>query len=259
VAATDDAAASKARTSLGALGPPIEPVRPVQLYELVRDRLIEQIRGGHWRPGDRLPPERDLARAFEVSRPSLREALGALELGGVVETHRGSGSYVTADAVTRAIGMSASDRKGNGDISPTALLEVRLAVEPAIASSAALRGGPDVTAQRLLSVMQGAVDSSDEGARARWSEADRLFHRELAVMTANPLLIQIAQLICAVMDEPLWRQLRDESLTIPGRLESGVAEHHQIYKAVSEGDVEAGAFHARRHLQIVRRTMELES
>lgn len=259
MAASEDSAASSGRTGIEGLGSPIEPVRPVQLYELIRDRLIEQIRGGQWRPGDRLPPERDLARAFEVSRPSLREALGALEVGGVLETHRGSGSYVTAEAVTRAIGMSASDRNGTVDISPSALLEVRLALEPAIASLAAVRGGSDATAERLLSVMQGAVDASDEGARARWSVADRLFHRELGVMTANPLLIQIAQLICAVMDEPLWRQLRDESLTIPGRLESGVEEHRQIYQSVVEGDSEAGAFHARRHLQIVRRTMELES
>lgn len=257
--ASEDYAAGSGRTGVGGLGPPIEPVRPVQLYELIRDRLIEQIRGGQWRPGDRLPPGRDLARAFEVSRPTLREALGALEVAGILETHRGSGSYVTAEAVSRANGLSASDHTGAVDISPSALLEVRLAVEPAIASSAATRGVPDATAEQLLWVMQGAVDPNDDGARARWSGADALFHREFAIMTANPLMIQIAQLICAVMDEPLWRRLRDESLTIPGRMESSVEEHRQILQAVRERDTEAGAFHARRHLQVVRRTMELES
>ena len=166
---------------------------------------------------------------------------------------------MTAEAVTRANGLAASDRTGIGDISPSALIEVRLAVEPAIASSAATHGVPDATADQLMWVMEGALDPSDEDARARWSVADALFHREFAIMTRNPLMIQIAQLICTAMDEPLWRRLRDESLAKPGQMESFVEEHRRILEAVREGDTDAGAFHARRHLQFVRRTMELES
>ena len=51
----------------------------------------------------------------------------------------------------------------------------------------------------------------------RWNEGDRLFHRQIAVMTGNPVLVALADHVAAVMDQPLWQRLRDESVAVPGR------------------------------------------
>ena len=71
--------------------------RPLQRYEQIAERLAADIRSGLLAPGERLPSERELARALEVSRASVREALAALQLRGVVETRAGAGTFVTAE------------------------------------------------------------------------------------------------------------------------------------------------------------------
>ncbi|MGZ8253662.1 MAG: FadR/GntR family transcriptional regulator, partial [Burkholderiaceae bacterium] len=74
---------------------PIKAVEPQRLYRRIAEQIVRLIRRGEYRPGERLPPERDLARQLEVSRPSVREALIALEVEGYVEVRIGSGVYVT--------------------------------------------------------------------------------------------------------------------------------------------------------------------
>src|SRR3954452_22017035 len=91
--------------------------RPLQRYEQVAERLAADIRSGLYAPGERLPAERELARSLEVSRASVREALAALQVQGVVETRPGAGTFVAADAPA-----------GSGvphDASPSAVLEAR--------------------------------------------------------------------------------------------------------------------------------------
>src|SRR5512137_2036057 len=74
---------------------PIQVVEPRRLYRQIADQIAALIRRGEYRPGARLPPERDLAKNLGVSRPSVREALIALEVEGFVEVRVGSGVYVT--------------------------------------------------------------------------------------------------------------------------------------------------------------------
>ena len=112
----------------------LEPIRKVQLYEQISERIIERIRLGAWAAGQRLPAERELARVFAVSRPSLREALGALQMLGVVETHHGSGTWVAKNALDVLATRPAADALDFG-VSPVALLEARALFEPTIARS----------------------------------------------------------------------------------------------------------------------------
>ena len=77
----------------------VVPIPKQQLYEKLSRAIIDQVLGGTLTPGQRLPSERELARAYGVSRPSLREALGALQTLGVVETRHGSGSWVSEQAL----------------------------------------------------------------------------------------------------------------------------------------------------------------
>ena len=81
-----------------------------------------------------------------------------------------------------------------------ALLEARALLEPPVAALAARRGRPDPYAEELLAHMDQTADNS---AHTEWNEGDRLFHRQLAVMTDNPVLVALADQIATTMDEPL--------------------------------------------------------
>jgi DNA-binding FadR family transcriptional regulator len=244
--------------SRAAPDPAIAALTPApQLYERVAERLVADVRAGTLKPGERLPAERDLARRLGVGRSSVREALAALGLEGILVTRPGSGSYVAQDAPALASARAAGAAPAPAGASPTALLEARLLLEPEIAAAAARRAQPDHEAERLLALMEDEGDPERPEARARWNDADRLFHRQIAVMAANPVLLAVADLVAARMDEPLWQRLRDESVAVPGRMRLHMAEHRLIYEAVAGGEEEAARFTARQHLERVRRWMEL--
>jgi DNA-binding FadR family transcriptional regulator len=231
------------------------PLKATQLYERIADRIAGEIRMGLLRPGERLPSERDLAQRLEVGRSSVREAIAALQVHGVIETRPGSGSFVAADAVER-VQAGAGDGAISlpHDASPTALLEAREALEPSVAALAASRGRPDPYVEELLERMDRAAEEADG---ADWNECDRLFHRQIAVMAENPVLVALADHVAAVMDQPLWQRLRDESVAVPGRARLHAAEHRMIYEAIVGADSEAAAFYATQHIQRVRRYMTL--
>ncbi len=85
-----------------------------------------------------------------------------------------------------------------------------------------------------------------------------MFHREIAVLTGNPVLVAMADQLARTMDEPLWRRLRDESIAVPGRTALQLAEHRLIAASILEGDAAAAELHARQHIQRARRYMALE-
>ena len=230
------------------------PLDRPQRYERIAARLGADIVAGRLAPGERLPSERELARRLAVGRASVREALAALALDGVLETRPGSGSFVASDAPARL-----AARNGHGetpaapDASPSELLEARLLLEPRIARMAARDGRPDAELERLLDAMDDAP-----GDRAAWNDADRRFHHRIAVLSGNAVLIAFAGHVAALMDQPLWRRLRDESVDEPGRARVHAAEHRLIYASIVDRDLDAAEFHATRHLERVRRYMTLD-
>src|SRR3954452_7896293 len=215
--------------------------RALQRYEQIAERLADDIRSGVLVPGERLPSERDLARTLEVSRASVREALASLAVSGVVETRHGAGTFV--------VGLPPSEPPH--DASPSAVLEARLALEPAVARLAAARAQQNEAAEKLLVAMEAEpVDI------AIWNASDRLFHRQLAAMTGNPVLLAFADHVASLMDQPLWQRLRDDSIAVSGRTRLHVAEHRMIYEAIVAGDGEAAAFHSLQPITRVRASME---
>jgi DNA-binding FadR family transcriptional regulator len=235
----------------------LAPIPRVQLYEQICDRIIEQVQVGAWGVGQRLPSERELAAVLGVSRPSLREALGALQMIGVLETRHGSGSWVADDALDILKARGTTEALDLG-VSPVALLEARAAIEPEIASLAASRFTPDTEIERLLEMMDDARDWENPAHRTVWSDADCLFHKRIAAHADNPVLSAAADHIARVMSEPLWRRLRDDMLATPGRIDQSVDEHERIYEAVRLRRAEDAATFAAAHVHAVRRYMGLK-
>jgi DNA-binding FadR family transcriptional regulator len=234
------------------------PIR--QRYEQIADHLVEEIAAGGLLPGQRLPGEREVAQQLNVGRASVREALGYLQVQGLVVTRPGSGSYVAEDVLDRL-----ARRDGDGrpapvpDAGPAAVLQARAITEPSIARLAAAAAPHRREGlSRLIEVMDASMDAGQPEQRRRWSGADRMFHREIAVLAGNPVLVAMADQIARTMDEPLWRRLRDESIAVPGRTELFLAEHRLIAASILEGDRDAAENHARQHIRRARRYMALE-
>lgn len=231
-------------------------IPPKQIYEQVADQIRHAIRTGKFPPNSRLPAERELAALFKVTRPHVREAIGALQNEGLVLTRRGSGTYVCAaeDRVpVDQVPPEAESRAGVADFSPLSAIEVRLVLEPAIVRLAALHKRRDRQAEQYLDAMSRVTDIDDPAQRKLWSESDRLFHRQLAVMTQDALMIKIADEIAKSMDQPLWNRLRDDGIHDAQRIQLYVAEHRLIYEAVANGDADAAAFYVEQHIKRVRR------
>lgn len=229
--------------------------RPRQIYEQVAEKIRAEIRSGRFLPEARLPSERELASLFGVGRPAVREALGALQNEGLVVTRRNSGTFVVAVAKQLLAESGTDDAAGpaRSDFSPSGTLYVRLILEPAIARRAAALGKRDPLAEHYLAQMETLTDVSDPEQLALWNNSDRLFHRQLAAMTGDPLLAKFAEDIAEAMDQSLWKRLKDDSIDDTARIRLYVAEHRLIYEAIVMGDADAAAFYVEQHIHRVQR------
>src|ERR1043165_909987 len=112
---------------------PFQAVATQRLYEQVAGQVTELVTRGEFKPGDRLPPERDLAKLLGVSRPTVREAMIALEIAGLVEVRVGAGAFVTQKAKNGAANGETNGRLFEGvGSSPLELIAARRAIEPEV-------------------------------------------------------------------------------------------------------------------------------
>ena len=124
---------------------PFQAVATQRLYEQVAGQVTELVARGEFKPGDRLPPERDLAKVLGVSRPTVREAMIALEIAGLVEVRVGAGAFVT-DKAKQNGGANGRLFEGVGS-SPLELIAARRTIEPEVAALAAqLATAAEITA-----------------------------------------------------------------------------------------------------------------
>lgn len=229
--------------------------RPLQIYQQVSEKIRAEIRAGRFAPEARLPSERELASLFGVGRPAVREAIGALQNEGLVVTRRNSGTYVVPGAAQI---LASSPATGpaydvDADFSPTSTLDARLILEPAIARKAASHGKRDRMAEQFLDQMETIQDISDPEQRALWNNSDRLFHRQLAIMTGDALLVRIAEEVAKTMDQALWKRIKDDGIYDANRIHLYAAEHRMIYEAIVQRDADSAGFYVEQHIQRVRR------
>jgi DNA-binding FadR family transcriptional regulator len=220
---------------------PFEPIEPRRLFRRIAEQLAAMIARGDLPPGSRLPGERDLATRLNVSRPSLREALIALELEGLVEVRGGSGVYVRAPAPVTA--GAAADAPGPFDV-----LEARAVVEPECAALAARR---DAVARAAVAEAFARLAASRATGLSD-DNADRAFHLAIAEASGNAALARIVASLWRDQGAPLASRLTDLSVS-PARRRDNLAEHAAIAEAIGVGDASAARAAMRRHLAAVRR------
>jgi GntR family transcriptional regulator, transcriptional repressor for pyruvate dehydrogenase complex len=209
--------------------PSVEPVKSTRIYAEIVRQIKALISDGHLKSGDRLPPERDLAERFRVSRTSVREALRALETTGLIEIRAGEGAFVREVSVESLIEPLAlvilTQREAIAE-----LYEARRLLEPPIAALAARRAAPDEVAEmtRILDEQAREVSAGRTGLAQ-----DAAFHTAIVHSTHNRAITRI---VAALMD--LLTQSREESLQTPGRPERSHQDHRRILAAIEARDEE---------------------
>lgn len=231
---------------------PIQPVSLQRLYQQIADRIAVLISDGEFKLGSRLPPERDLAVQFGVSRPTVREALIALEIAGLVEVRTGSGAYVTrVNPDGKLNGKAAEiDYAGPGAFD---LITARRVVEPAVAALAAQMATKDDVASVAAALEE--FERHWHGTHWEKLEADKGFHVSLAAASHNPLLLKIIEDLWADMFGPIFAVL-SERTQLTNRQEMTFQDHRIILSCVERRDPVGAASAMNNHLLHVQLTLE---
>ena len=224
---------------------PLTLVEPQRLYRRIADQIAALIDRGEFKPGARLPAERELARELGVSRTSVREAIISLEIAGKVEVRIGNGIFVRAPS-------PAAPRRADDGSGPFELLAARSLIEGEIAATAAR------TIRRAdLDALRSTLDEmrDADGDAARRDAADRAFHLRIAASTRNGALSNV---VAALWDErrgALWTRLEKHFHTPELRART-LDDHAAIVDALASGDPEAARAAMHKHLLRVAREFQ---
>jgi GntR family transcriptional regulator, transcriptional repressor for pyruvate dehydrogenase complex len=219
-------------------------VRSSRLYEQIVQQVEDSIHKGALKAGDQLPPERELAQQFGVSRTAVREAVKALHEKGLVEAYPGRGTFIT-DGTSYSMRQSLDRMVKVGQAEGSAFLaEVRAILEPEIAALAATRADTeDLSSMReQVAVMDGACKDPDA-----FIEADLDFHLALAEAAANPIILSLIDSIVGLL-----REQRIGIFQVEGGPERGQHHHKKILKAVELRDPTGAREAMKAHLVQVR-------
>lgn len=206
-----------------------------RLYERIAGEIRQALTSGRYAIGDRLPSERDLAQQYGVSRPTVREAIIALEVDGLVEVKTNSGVYVTA--LRPSGGAPAAT-----DVGPFELLEARRIFEAEICGLAAQLIEPDQIAR-----LRELVEDMESHDMLRAEAADRAFHVEIARATQNSAMEKTVAMLWDTRDNSPQYRLLTEKVRAAGVMPR-VSEHIRIVDALASRDPDAAREAMRDHL-----------
>jgi GntR family transcriptional repressor for pyruvate dehydrogenase complex len=224
-----------------------EPFEKDVLPKKIATRLLFLIKEKRLKPGDKLPPERELAAMMQVSRPSLREALQALALMNIIEIRQGDGTYVTSlepELLVEPLDFVFS----LNDATLLELFEARKIVEVGMVALAAQR----ITAaqlQELETCLEKSVRAGDNPQA--FLEADLELHKRIITAARNPLLSRFMDSI-----SQLGLVSRSRTTEIPGLVKQSAADHQAIVAALKARDPEAARQAMLQHLENVEQKLK---
>jgi DNA-binding FadR family transcriptional regulator len=234
---------------------PLQTVEPQRLYRQIAEQLRSLVAKGEFAVGQRLPAERDLASQLGVSRPSVREALIALEVAGVIEVRTGSGIYVRATAaeVTKPKGnevMPLADDAAPQDWGPLEVMHARGLLEPEIAALAAERA----TRADLNAISASLRQMREQSARAEVPrEGDEAFHLAVARASGHAVLLDTLERYWQARHGPLFERLGDY-FEGPESWQVAIREHEAVLEAIHARDARGARRAMQKHLkQALRR------
>lgn len=228
------------------LNMPIHIVETKRLYRQISDQLRALIIAGEFPVGSRLPAERDLALQLGVSRPSLREALIALEVEGYITVQMGSGIYVCELPPRNQKGFDLSGEEG-----PLELIRARALLEGEVAATAAKNGS-----KQQFDAVEEAIDmmAADAAAGIKPVDADRLFHHRVAEASGNSVLVGVVQRLFDSRLGTLFDQLHSHFDT-PDVWQQAIAEHRAVLAGLRAKSPAKARDAMRAHMDIAHKRL----
>ena len=218
---------------------PLQTLEPQRLYRQIAEQLRALMSKGEYKPGERLPAERDLAKQMGVSRPSVREALIALEVEGWVEVRTGSGVFVLDRGQQRKI---ETRKVPASEWGPLEIIRARRVIEGEIAALAAAHAK-----RNHFGAIRGAIalmqEDTDRGIAP--TKGDCAFHTAIAEAAGNAVLVDTVRTFWDARHGPLYERLGDYFENVPS-WRTAIVEHEAILEAIRAHDPEAArdAMHA---------------
>ena len=225
---------------------PLEALESRRLYAQIADQVATLIATGEYRPGDQLPSERDLAEQLRVSRPTVREAMIALEVRGLIDIRVGVGMFVRPRG-PRPVRRTALPRHTALEV-----IQARVLIEPQVAALAAETiTDRDLTSlNKHLEALKGAFD------RGLWSAAaDRAIHETVARATGNQLLADLIEELFNDRDSAVALKFDEHLGQMPHVREHSFDDHRKVVEALERRDPDAARAAMHDHLAYVQSEM----
>jgi DNA-binding FadR family transcriptional regulator len=216
----------------------------------VLDLIVGNIENGTWKPGERLPTERELEERFGLARNTLRQALHVLQARGLITRHVGRGTFVAHPPADQDRSTADDLQRRIHGASPAEIMEVRLIIEPQATELAAVRANAD-DFFFMTRCLRGCEDAADIPTFEHW---DGLLHERIVKAARNGLLSDIYEAINQVRRLASWGKLKERSLT-PERRTAYEDHHRTIVEALQERDAERASTAVREHLLAVRASL----
>jgi GntR family transcriptional repressor for pyruvate dehydrogenase complex len=219
--------------------------------EEVVTRLREMIQNGELAAGDRLPPERDLAKLLGVSRPTLRAGIRSLATVGILQSKQGAGTFVAEAEESPTLDTGALKLlSALHGFTSDEMFEARIALEMSIAALAAERATSEQMAQLAEEIagMYASVERPEQ-----YLVDDMPFHQTVAAASGNRILTALMYLVASILFE-----YRSKTVKRARDLKDSAEQHHNIYRAIREHDQEAARQAMRYHLLETQRAQALE-
>lgn len=226
-------------TALREISMDIKPVSKKSIYEDIVRQIRSMIDSGKLRPGDRLPPEREMAAMFRVSRNTVREAIRALAEKDLVESRQGSGTFVR-DAGPDQLVETLARAIQCGKTRLQDIFQARMLIEPEISRLAA-ENATDDDVFKLRQVIREQKQAILSGQSAQ--KHDNSFHELIAAASGNSVLLELVTGMHGIL-----YQTRTGELQFAARQDASLAAHARIVEAIASGNGQEAADAMKSHL-----------
>ncbi len=237
------------------LGSTVEPIKTQKIYQMIFDSIRDSVINGELKAGQKLPPERVLAKRFKVSRTTIREALMALEMSGIIEIKSSEGSFICPIETTTLINdLSVAIIKAEDNM-VYEMLDVRRLIESECAAQAAVRASSSDLARirQHLDAMAKSKDDEESGLAA-----DINFHYAVAQAANSTILFDLMKVLVNRMKGTI-RATRCYRFSQPNRFEETLNEHKRIYIAISSNNPDSARSLMAKHLIDIREEIAIIS
>lgn len=214
-------------------------------------RLRDMIHNGELSPGDRLPPERDLAKLLGVSRPTLRAGIRSLATVGILQSRQGAGTFVSERHESPTLdGSPLRMLSALHGFTSDEMFEARLALEMSIAGMAAERATSEqmtLMAEEITG-MYASIDDPEQ-----YLVHDMKFHQTIAAASNNRILTSLMNMVATILFDT-----RSKTVKRARDLKESAEQHHNIYRAMRERDPKAASVAMHDHLVETQKAQRLE-